>query len=299
MPTIKKDIELNDLTKSQRKQFDLAIRHINNGKRVCLYSEAGTGKTTMVGLIAKVLRRKVIEYNASDSRTKNDIAKILRRIRTFKLKKVIYLFDEVDCFKNWTQLKNILKFSAHPVMMTCNDYWKIPDSLKKDPKVKWAGVRIYQPKKSEVSAFLKKQGATKSLSKINFDWRSSVNAVMAGGDTYGANNYYRDLKVIARDAKSIMCYPETVPEIIERHKSSFGRMYFWVLDNIPKFYRGKDLYDAIEKLANAELLNCPELLAFLPKGRGDKAEYPHFFKKQKIYGKRKKKTNPNMLVSPV
>lgn len=288
MVDIKKKIEIEDLTKSQRKQFNIASRHINNDKKVCFYGEAGTGKTTMVYLLAEQLSRKVIEYNASDSRTKNDVAKILRRIRTRAMRKVMYLFDEVDHFKNWKQLRNILMFSIHPTMMTCNEYWKIPDSLKKDQKVKFVGVRVYPPKKSEVTTFLRKQGIEKGLANVNFDWRSSVNAVSVQGDTYGTVNYFKDLKSISKDAKSIMCYPETVPEIIKKHKSGFNRFYIWILDNIPTFYRGKDLYDAMEILARAERLNCPEILTFLPKGRGDKAEYPHFLTKRKIYGKKRK-----------
>lgn len=291
MPNIKKKIEIKDLTKGQKKQFDIAKKGLKDERRVCFYGPAGTGKTTMVYLLAGLLGRKVIEFNASDTRTKNDIAQILRRIRTRTMRKVLYLFDEVDNFKNWKQLKVIFSFSIHPIMMTCNEYWKLPNSLKKDPKVKFMGVRIYPPNKGEIRIFLKEQGVKEGngLSAINQDWRSSVNASSTLGDTYGEVNYFKDIRTVSKDVESIICHPETVPDLIAKYKSGFSKFYIWILDNIPLFYHGKDMYDAFNILARAELLNCPELLTFLPKGKGDKVEYPHFFKKRKIHGKKEKK----------
>lgn len=276
MVKVRKKITKADLTKSQLKQYDIAYRHLNNKKFPCFYGESGIGKTVMAYLMAKETNATIIEYNASDSRRKADIENILRRIRMKGMNKLIYLFDEVDHFKNWRALKIIMNTSAHPIIFTCNDYWKIPDSIKKGRGTKFVGVRVYPPRKTDIVNFLRKQGVRSGLSRINFDWRSSVNTVVSGGDSY---KELTDFDI----AKQILVYPHKTPELIKQLKSGFTKFYIWVADNICKFYRGKEVVDAFTILERAVRTNTPELLAFLPKAKSEKVDYPYYLTKRKVH----------------
>ncbi len=278
-----------ELTKSQEKQLSIAYKHVKNNKPCCFYGEAGIGKTTMVYIIAKRLGRKVIEFNASDERTKSDIERIMRKIRMRAMKPLLYLFDEVDYFgryakdKNWKALSKIVKMRAHPVIMTCNDAWKIPAWVKKNTvtnKVKITMVRVYPPRQQEVSDVLQKAGHIDGLGIVTADFRASTNAIITGGQTH------RDLTIF-QDAKKLLTNStEFVPILQEKYKSDFRNFFVWVLDNATRFYTGKDLYDVIQMVASADRMNCPELLTFLPKGRGDDAKYPKFFTKKKLHGRK-------------
>ena len=277
-----------DLTKSQEKQLEIAKKNIEAKKPVCLYGEAGIGKTTMAYILAERLDRQVIEINASDEREKEDIARIMRDIRMFTVKPVIFLFDEVDYFgrfkgdKNWRYLLKIIKLAAHPVIMTANDKWKMPNFLQKDAKTGKLNiifVRVYPPRLTEVSQAMKEKGHTKGLNVVNADFRASENALLVGGQTSKELNIFEEAKRLITNST------EYAPLLIEKYKSKFKTFNIWLLDNANRFYTGKDLYDVFQMLSIVDITNTPELLTFLPKGRGPDVKYPNYFTKRKIHGK--------------
>jgi len=283
------------LTWSQEKQIGIAMKHMKDGKPICFYGEAGIGKTTMAYIIAERIGATVQEFNASSERTKNDIARIMRLIRMDSMSKKLFLFDEVDSFKNWKALRKILVMRRHNVIMTANDAWKLPEDLKKNKKIKLVLVRVYPPKQSEVSEALQDQGFTSGLDVINADFRDSKNAMISGTKTH------KDVIIFDKIKRMITRSHEVTPEIVKKERYKFFSIMrsgnkglstinkesylIWLLDNINNFYTGRDKFDALLKIANADLLYKPELLAFMPRGRGSKVEYPHFLKQQKIHGK--------------
>jgi len=284
------------LTWSQEKQLGIALKHIENGKPVCFYGEAGIGKTTMAYILADKIGAIVMEFNASSQRTKSDIARIMRLIRMESMSKKIFLFDEVDSFKNWKALRQILIMRRHPVIMTANDEWKIPEDLKKNKKIKLQLVRVYPPKQSEVSTALQAQGFSSGFGVINADFRDSMNAMVSGGQTH------RDTIIFDKVKRMFTRSEEVTPEIVEKERYKFfsimrsgdsgfctinkNSYLIWMHDNIFLYYTGKDIFDAFMRVANADLFYKPELLYFMPRGRGSKIVYPYFLKQLKIHGKR-------------
>jgi len=283
------------LTWSQEKQLGIAMKHIKDGKPVCFYGEAGVGKTMMAYVIADRLGANVQEFNASSERTKNDIARIMRLIRMDSMSKKLFLFDEVDSFRNWKALRKILIMRRHDVIMTANDAWKLPEDLKKNKKINLVLVRVYAPKQAEVSEVLQNQGFSSGFGVINADFRDSKNAMVSGGKTH------KDVIIFDKIKRMMTRSHEVTPEIVEKERYKFfslmrsGNKGFctinkdsyliWLHDNITKFYTGRDVFDALLKIANADLMYKPELLAFMPRGRGGIVKHPYFLKQLKIHGK--------------
>ena len=92
----------------------------------------GIGKTTMVHLAARELGLDVIEFNASDTRSKNDLLEKVRGRLNFhsvsknmKLDKKVLVMDEIDGMTSdrggLSELVGIIKASKIPVVCICND----------------------------------------------------------------------------------------------------------------------------------------------------------------------------------
>lgn len=110
-------------------------------RAVLLYGPAGTGKTSVAHAMAKDLGYDSIELNASDTRTKGVIDKIvgaassLATLDPAKGRKVLIL-DEVDGIHGkWDHgglaaLKGWVKESLHPMVLIANDPWKLPKEFR-------------------------------------------------------------------------------------------------------------------------------------------------------------------------
>ncbi len=116
---------------------DAALRKINNfiavkpkGKALFLHGPIGSGKTSSVQAIAKEKNLELVEINASDSRNKKAIESLLgtavKQVSLFSKGKII-LVDEIDGISGVkdrgavTAIKNIIKKSSFPIIMTANN----------------------------------------------------------------------------------------------------------------------------------------------------------------------------------
>src|SRR3972149_2885674 len=110
-------------------------------RAVLLYGPAGTGKTSVAHAMAKDRGYDSIELNASDTRTKGVIDRIvgaassLATLDPAKVRKVLIL-DEVDGIHGkWDHgglaaLKGWVKESLHPMVLIANDPWKLPKEFR-------------------------------------------------------------------------------------------------------------------------------------------------------------------------
>ncbi|ORC88692.1 replication factor C, subunit 1 [Trypanosoma theileri] len=93
----------------------------------------GVGKTTSVYVVAKELGRSVVEYNASDFRSRKSLREHVTDVinnRTFNgtassYTKIILLMDEVDgCdIGGVGEVIQMIKSTTIPIVCTCNDRW--------------------------------------------------------------------------------------------------------------------------------------------------------------------------------
>lgn len=88
----------------------------------------GVGKTTAVHVVAKELGATVIEYNASDFRSKKSLREQVSSITNNTVlgaQRFVLLMDEVDgCdLGGVSEVIAMLKVTRAPILCTCNDRW--------------------------------------------------------------------------------------------------------------------------------------------------------------------------------
>ncbi len=260
---------------------------IQRNKARLMIGPPGVGKTTIAYALANDFGLSVIELNASDSRTKGALKEKLSEtvqstnLLSFTQKKTkgkLILIDEVDGLHGnkdrggISMLQEIISFSKHPVLMTCNfkdrKFKKLYDIAR--PLIH---VKLAQPK--DVAAILQKIASKenieisidqiKSLAKrSNGDYRSAINDLQALSqgtkkitDAALENiNMNRDSEeniymaffkmfetVTIREAKSVI-------DKISQRDADFRNIHRWIHENVFKFFnRDWDIYYAYENLA--------------------------------------------------
>lgn len=101
-----------------------------------LVGAPGVGKTATAQALANDMEWQLTEVNASSKRTKDDIQEIAGRMNSQSVQsgqQLIFL-DEVDSFSSTTSLKPLiseLSDPQSPVILSGNEEWKIPGSIKR------------------------------------------------------------------------------------------------------------------------------------------------------------------------
>ncbi|MDI6825737.1 MAG: replication factor C large subunit [Candidatus Aenigmarchaeota archaeon] len=113
-------------------QFLIWLKSWKPGKKAALFhGPAGTGKTALVEALGKEKNLEVIEMNASDFRTAQQIREVIgqsmKQKSLFKKSK-IFMIDEIDGLasedKGGTgEIIKIIKESQYPIILTANNPW--------------------------------------------------------------------------------------------------------------------------------------------------------------------------------
>ncbi len=260
------------------KLLPLLEEYVFNEIPVILVGKPGIGKTTSVYLVAKKLGYRVIETNASDKRTKEDLQDLEKSLVGKSLEKVVFLIEEIDGMqKDQKYLVDIIKKSNHPVVLTANDTMKVSLKLKKNCKLVLVTItnRYLQAICDRMKYIGEQEGLKPNFLGVSFDIRGSINTVFEGSQGYDVES--SDWDKISNIFKT---------KKIERIKNNRGKdtTLYWVLDNIPNFYFGLDVYKAIKileivtKTGNIDLLKC------LPTTNKGTVKYPYFLRKRSKNG---------------
>lgn len=238
--------------------------------RALLVGGSGIGKTSAVYAVAKELGMRVIEVNASDERTKDQLKEISQRCQMHSMDgEIVYLLDEVEGadFRAWGAVEEILTYSRYPVIMTSNESWKIPKKVKQLS----IEIKLRQPYIKSVVDVAKDVAEKEGMSLGTYrnikkrDIRNATNILMYGGESYEevtpfniVTNFFTkgDLKrVKMKDAP-------------------------WLFDNAPNFLFGGDLYEFFEILEIASRSDVG-VLGCVAKGKGDYARFPTYYRRSR------------------
>lgn len=245
-------------------------------KAVALYGEAGTGKTTTPYIIAEEYGWDIIEINASDVRTHDDIINQLREAtqssslinpKAFR----IILIDEVD--KLYTNegrkdksaeraIFSLMEKSNHPIIMTCNNIFDVPYLIKSEClqlQYKKMNARTRLKLLKDIAAKEDCEPGIEILNQINKeirDTRTCINTLQVYCQT--------GVLYIPEVEKEVSTFEMTSTildgknsfenlDIIQKAKISPNDAILWIDENIGRKYTGIDLFMGYEALSNADI----------------------------------------------
>ncbi|MBU7031382.1 MAG: replication factor C large subunit [Theionarchaea archaeon] len=117
----------------------------NQKKVAILYGRAGVGKTSAVLALAQEVNADLVELNASDQRNKDVILRKVGLAATTSTLhgggRRIILLDEADNVYGredkggYQAISEIIDITTNPIILIANEYWEIPDSIRKKAKM--------------------------------------------------------------------------------------------------------------------------------------------------------------------
>lgn len=251
-------------------------------KPVLLHGPAGTGKTSLVEVLANELGYELVETNASDVRTKSklksELKEATRQASFFGSQKLI-LIDEVDGMgrsdRGGTQeLNEIVDESRFPVVMTANDAY---DSKIRTLRNKSEMIEIGSVHTNSINAHLKQileeegieyeEKAVKRIARqAGGQMRSAINdleSVARGRDRLEAGDLtslgYRDSEKDVFEALKMVFKTETAEtanratDNLDEDAETFMQ---WLRENVPREYQESgDVMDAYDWLSKADIFN--------------------------------------------
>ena len=249
------------------------IKRFPRKKAIILYGPTGSGKTSLAYALASEIEAEVVEINASDLRDKESVEKIIgeaSKQKSLFAEKKILLLDEIDGITKddkggIQEVIRILKKTNFPIILTANDIWdKKFSELRKSAEM----IEVKELDYKEISEILKDICKKENL-EISGDLLTSL-AVKARGDARAAIN---DLQTINKEVTQkdlderdkeekifnvLRRIFKQLPDnetlfLYDKVNMSLDEIFLWLEENIPKEYKGEELYKAIEALSKADI----------------------------------------------
>jgi len=164
----------------------------------------GSGKTTLVSVIANHLNLNLIVSNSSDKRKKRDInTDSFRSTSITSQKKNVIVYDEADGIdkRGMKELEKVIKKYSNPIIIICNDIDKIPYSIRKlcyikDFKVDHFSLKALANKVAEKENLNLSKGEIEKIVEKSSTYRELLNNIQFG-ITHGAvTNIDRDEMIL-------------------------------------------------------------------------------------------------------
>lgn len=246
--------------------LESATNHVKARSPLLFYGPPGVGKTSTAKLIANNLHYKLIMINASDARDDEQLKSLHNKVCNRSFIPLLFLLDEADGLRNWKLVEKILINTKHPIILTANDIYKIPQSVQK----KCERIQFKHPKLEDIAKLLQQEAKATGVKLIpgviHGDVRSSMMMALYGGEINQQKSDFDDVKKILKGV-----------ELDEYDEDQL----IWILENTLSFHKGRDLYMTIQLLTIAQRTGHPEMLKFIPSGQGDRVNYPSYLTKLK------------------
>lgn len=285
------------------------------GKPQLLVGDPGTGKTTTAMVASEELGFPINEINASDSRRSDDIKQFVESMKSTPIdaEHQIVLLDEVDNFHHSGNLKPLsdeLRNPSNPIILTANEKWEVPQSIKSASEIHDFKLQV-QSRKAKIREIAEKE--TLDLSKTEIkdlakrpDLRSAINDLQdyAESDRDRPDFDHRTWSESPFTAIQHLLGGESEEwkECVSPQSEAFDDLQsalLWIDENCSDQFRGLELgvaYDALAsadrfvgygyqenefrywKYANAIIECLPETRLSEPYGGYIKANSPNWFK---------------------
>ncbi|HEX32923.1 MAG TPA: replication factor C large subunit [Candidatus Aenigmarchaeota archaeon] len=232
-----------------------AVRHHKPGKGIFLYGPTGVGKTSSVYALANDLGYEVVNMDASDLRSADQINKIIgsssRQASLFGKGKIL-LIDELEGFSRndrggISAVVKVIKQSRFPVVVIANDVW----NRKFYPlKQVCTTIEFRRLNKLTVKAFLSRvvkrerlNVSAEQIEKISESCNGDLRAALLDLDLI-ARGYKEDIirlteRSVFDALKNVFRAenPFDAKVAFDRISLDYSQMLLWVGDNVPIEYR--------------------------------------------------------------
>lgn len=250
----------------------------NVKKAILLSGPAGTGKTSLAGVIKNEFKLELFELNASDFRNKEQLEAKLKpaseQASLFYKGKVL-LVDEVDGLSSvkdkggLAELMELIDSTQFPMIITANNVWDAKfGELRKKCKIITLKDLDYKTISLILQDIAKKEGlnvGNQVLASISIkskgDVRAAINdlQIMASdknqGDSYlnldernKETDIFNALKFIFKNLVN-----EETLRLYDSVNIPLEKIFLWLEENIPYEYSGEELYKAYEALSIADM----------------------------------------------
>lgn len=268
----------------QKKRFLEFIENYDKEKKkaVLLWGPPGTGKTLLPIITAKEKGYELLEFNASDKRSKEMMERTLSNVANmgsiFGNKKII-LIDDADCFGRSDRgglnaLINVIKKTKYPIVLTAQDYW----DRKMAPLRKYVlNIHLDGAEEKDIAFFLHNicnaEGIKDEAEALMLIARKNENDIRAS---------LLDLQIIAQCEKEVtkqkvallnieprktdlkktimkLSKAKTLQEgmnIIMNSEEAHDELFLWIQENIPFLKNNpRELMKSYENMAVADVFN--------------------------------------------
>ncbi|MBI4167499.1 MAG: replication factor C large subunit [Candidatus Aenigmarchaeota archaeon] len=234
-------------------------------KALFFYGPPGCGKTSVINAFAKEHRLELIEMNASDYRTPDQIQKVAGSASTQSSltgRKKLILIDEVDGLskeESVSPLVNLIKNSKFPIVMTANDAWDLKiralhevSELTPLRKIMYSSIARRLKEIATQEKIIVDDSLIKSIAENSAgDLRAAIN------DLESLSSSFRERKASIFDAVRNVFKSENAKDA----KTSLNSVsedpeyaFWWIENNVMEEYKDpEDLAKAMRALALADL----------------------------------------------
>ncbi|MCT9097514.1 replication factor C large subunit [Haloarchaeobius sp. HME9146] len=277
-PRTLSEVRGNDKARKQFKQW--ADTWDDHRQAAIIHGSPGVGKTSAAHALANDMGWPVMELNASDSRTADDIKRFAGRASQNQTLgggsggRQLLIVDEADNFHGNSdyggsrEVTRIVKEANQPIVLIANEFYDMSNSLRnacKDIQFRDVSKRSIVPvlrdlcRKEDIE--YEQDALEKIAENTSGDLRSAVNDLQALAEQ-GQRLTVDDVVMGERDKTEGIF--DFLDDVI-KHKGAQEALYAaydvdetpddllnWVEDNMPKDYRGDELADAYGYIARGD-----------------------------------------------
>ena len=273
-PTTLSEVRGNDAARDALKEW--ADTWDEHGKAVIVHGSPGVGKTSAAHALANDMGWPLLEMNASDARTKDEIERFAGRAAansTLGGHRQLIILDEADNLHQHKDrggaaaMTRLVKRATQPIVLIANEYYEMSSGLRsacEEIEFRDISARSIVPVLRDIcrqeniefdEAVLKRiaeanrgdlRGAIKDTQSRERDGR--IQAEGSEGERDRTEDIFSFLDAVLKEEsaeealKTAYAVDETPDNLVQ-----------WIEDKVPKVYEGAELADAYEHLANADV----------------------------------------------
>ena len=250
----------------------------DHGEAVILHGSPGVGKTSAAHALANDLGWSVMELNASDSRTKDEIERVaggaaLNQSLTTSGRQLVILDEADNLHHNKDRggaraMTDLVKKAQQPVVLIANEFYDMSNGLRnacREIEFRDVSSRSIVPVLRDIC---RKEGieyedaALERIADIDDgDLRGAIKDLQAaaeGRDRITADDVATSSRDRTQDIFTLLDSvlkeddPETALQTAYDTDETPDDLLQWVEDKVPKVYEGDEIADAYGYLANAD-----------------------------------------------